>query len=166
MGKKAAVYGVLLSLALLVSFVETMIPLPIAIPGVKLGLSNIVILFVLYNMGIRDAVIVSVMRIVLAGFLFGNMAGILYSIGGAALSLFVMYLFRKSNWFSVAGISVCGGVAHNIGQSVIAAWVTSFKTIMFYVPFLLISGVVTGFIIGIVGKEMITRVLSKIYKNS
>ncbi len=158
MKKKVAIYGGLIALAFLVSFIETFIPLPIAIPGMKLGLTNIIIIYVLYTMGIKDAYGISIARVILCGFLFGNMAGILYSLSGAVISLGIMALLKKRKAFSIVGVSVCGGVAHNTGQIIVAAFVTSWKTVLFYFPFLLIAGVFTGIVIGILGKEMIRRI--------
>ena len=158
MKKKIALYGVFIALTLMVSFIESLIPLPIAIPGIKLGLANSVILFVLFSIGEKDAFIVSILRVIISGFLFANMAAILYSLSGAIFSFLVMYLLKKTDKFSIIGVSISGSIAHNLGQLFVAVIVTSVQTVMFYVPFLLIAGVITGILIGILGKEVICRI--------
>ncbi len=158
MKKKIALYGVLIALALMVSFVETLIPIPIMIPGIKLGLANSVILFVLYYIGNKDAFLISILRVIISGFLFANMASIFYSLGGALLSLFVMCLLKKTHKFSIIGISIAGAIAHNMGQLLVAAYVTSVRTVIFYFPNLMIAGIITGALIGIIGKEVIRRI--------
>ncbi len=158
MKKKIALYGVMIALALIMSFVESMIPMPIAIPGIKIGLANIVIVFALYSMGEKQAIWISICRIILSSFLFGSMAAMLYSLGGAVVSLGTMCLFKKTKWFSLIGISVIGGVMHNVGQITVAIFITSFKTILFYIPFLLLAGVITGLMIGIIANEVKRRI--------
>lgn len=164
MRKKIALYGVLTALTLLLGFVESLIPVVVAIPGIKLGLANMVIVFILYTMHPKDAVLVSVVRVLLAGFLFSGISGILYSLLGTLFSLLTMSVLKKSNRFSIIGVSICGGVAHNIGQMIIAAFVTSLQTISFYIPILIIAGMVTGTLIGIVSRELMKR-LSYIIQN-
>lgn len=158
MKKKIALYGILTSLCLLTGFIETLIPLPVAIPGIKLGLGNIVVLYILYTMGEKDAACISAAKVVLSGFIFGNMAGILYSLCGAALSLFVMIMLKRTKKFSVIGVSVSGGASHNTGQIIAAVIITSWSTVRFYIPFLIISGIITGIIIGILEREIMKRV--------
>ena len=110
--KKTAVLGLLLALSLVLSYVEILIPIPLGIPGAKLGLPNMLIVLILYEYGIREAVLVNLMRIILSGFLFGNYFSILYSLAGGLLSLSVMAVLKKTGGFSVAGISIAGGVFH------------------------------------------------------
>ena len=121
--KKTAYLGVYLALALICSYVESLIPFYFGIPGVKLGLTNIVVVLMLYCVGTKEALAVSALRIVLSGFLFGNMFSILYSLAGGLLSFLVMYLLKKTKWFGVLPVSVSGGIFHNVGQLVVAAYV-------------------------------------------
>ena len=150
-------FGVFTALALLFSYIESLIPFHIGIPGVKLGLANLIIVIALYKMNARQAFLLSVTRIVLAGFLFGNLFSILYSLAGGMLSLIVMILLKKQNGFSVMGVSVAGGVFHNVGQLVIAMLVTESLNLFYYVPVLMISGLITGIFIGIIANEMMKR---------
>ena len=120
MGKKSVYFGVFTALALIVSYVEALIPFSFGVPGIKLGLANIVVVAALYMWGGTTALLLSVVRILLSGFLFGNMFAILYSLAGALLSLSVMALLKKSGRFSVTGVSIAGGVFHNIGQMMAA----------------------------------------------
>ena len=150
-------FGVVTALALLFSYIESLIPFHIGIPGVKLGLANLIIVIALYKMNARQAFLLSVTRIVLAGFLFGNLFSILYSLAGGMLSLIVMILLKKQNGFSVMGVSVAGGVFHNVGQLVIAMLVTESLNLFYYVPVLMISGLITGIFIGIIANEMLKR---------
>ena len=159
MKTKAAYFGVFTALALIFSYVETLIPIHLGIPGVKLGLANLIIVITLYKMGTKEAYILSIVRVVLAGFIFGNMFSILYSMSGGLLSLSVMTLLKKTNKFSVMGVSMAGGVFHNIGQILMAAIVLDSLSITYYLPVLLISGVLTGFLIGFIANEMLKRLV-------
>lgn len=159
MKTKAAYFGVFTALALIFSYVETLIPIHLGIPGVKLGLANLIIVITLYKMGTKEAYILSIVRVVLAGFIFGNMFSILYSMSGGLLSLSVMTLLKKTDKFSVMGISMAGGVFHNVGQLLMSAIVLESLSITYYLPVLLISGVLTGFLIGFIANEMLKRLV-------
>lgn len=150
--------GLLTSLALIASYVELLIPVPIGIPGVKLGLANLVIVWALYGLRPTEAFAVNGMRILLSGFMFGNLSMILYSLAGALLSFLCMYLVKKSNAFSVIGVSLTGGVAHNVGQLLVAMLVLESLNLVYYGPVLLLSGLITGLLIGIVTREVYKRV--------
>ena len=154
---KAACLGVFTALALIFSYIETLIPFQIGIPGVKLGLANLIIVIALYKMRVRDALALSVVRILLAGFLFANLFSIIYSLAGGVLSLAVMAFLKKRGTFSVIGVSVAGGVFHNIGQLLVAMFVVETFSVAYYVPVLLVAGVITGCLIGIVSNEMLKR---------
>lgn len=160
MKTKVAYFGVFTALALIFSYVETLIPIHLGIPGVKLGLANLIIVITLYKMGVKEAYILSVVRVVLAGFIFGNMFSILYSMAGGLLSLTVMIFLKKTDKFSIMGISTAGGVFHNIGQLIMAAIVLESLSITYYLPVLLISGVLTGFLIGFIANEMLKRLVN------
>ena len=157
MKNNLAVFGVFVALAFMISYVESLIPFSVGIPGVKLGLANIVIVAALYLWGGREAFFLSVVRIFLSGFLFGNMFAILYSLAGSILSLAVMWLMKKSSRFSVVGVSIAGGVSHNIGQMAVASLLLPKAGLLYYFPFLLAAGVATGFLVGLVSGEIIRR---------
>lgn len=156
--KKTAFCGLMLALALIASYVESLIPIPIPIPGIKLGVANSIVLILLYMTDVKTSWIVSVSRVVLVGFLFGSMSSILYSLSGAVLSIVIMIWVKKQNCFTMTGVSVTGGVSHNMGQLLTAYLVLESKAVWYYLPVLMISGVVTGSIIGILGKEITKRV--------
>jgi len=150
--KKIPYYGLFAALAILMGYVEFMIPIPVPIPGVKLGLANVIVIIMLYFMDTKSAFFVSLIRVLLSGLLFAGFAGLLYSLAGAMLSFLVMAALKKTGRFSIVGVSVSGGVFHNVGQIVVAALVVENVRMAYYLPFLLISGVVTGFLIGIVAR--------------
>ena len=155
--RKIAYLGVFLALALILSYVESLIPFYFGIQGVKLGLTNLIVVVMLYCTGTKEAFGVSVARILLAGFLFGNLFSILYSLAGGVLSFIVMCLLKKTGRFHVISVSVTGGISHNIGQLIAAAFVVETYDIFYYMPFLLIAGVATGFVIGMLAQEFILR---------
>lgn len=154
---RAAYFGVFTALALIFSYVETLIPFHIGIPGVKLGLANLIIVIALYKMNVKSAYLLSVTRVVLSGFIFGSMFGILYSLAGGLTSLTVMALLKGNNGFSVMGVSIAGGVFHNIGQLIVAMLVVESYSAAYYLPVLLTAGLITGLIIGITANEMLKR---------
>ena len=161
---KTAYIGLFLAVALICSYIETLIPFSFGIPGVKLGLTNIVIVLMLYTVGTKESLLVSVLRIILAGFLFGNLFSILYSLAGGLLSFIVMALLKQTDKLGCVSVSVAGGISHNIGQILVAAVIVNNFNIMFYIPVLLIAGLLTGLLIGILAQELIVR-LPKIQKN-
>jgi heptaprenyl diphosphate synthase len=145
------------ALAFILSYIESLFPVPVPIPGIKLGLANLVVLTALYSMGVKEAFVLSVIRIFLVGFTFGNPSTMLFSLAGGLLSWFLMSLFKYSRLFSLAGVSIIGGISHNIGQIVMAMFIVENINIIYYLPFLLISGVATGMIIGILGAMIVKR---------
>ena len=151
---KVAYLGVFLALALICSYVESLIPFYFGIPGVKLGLTNIVVVLMLYCVGTKEAFAISMLRIVLAGFLFGNLFSILYSLAGGM----VMYLLKRTGKLGVLPVSVAGGMSHNIGQIAVAAFVVENINIFYYLPVLLVAGIVTGLLIGVAAQEIILRI--------
>lgn len=155
--QKTAHIGLFLAVALICSYIETLIPFSFGIPGVKLGLTNIVIVLVLYTVGTKEAFLVSVLRIVLVGFLFGNLFSILYSLCGGLLSFAVMAVLKRTDRLGCVSVSVAGGISHNIGQILVAAVIVNNFNIMFYIPALLIAGLITGLLIGILAQELIVR---------
>lgn len=157
MKARVAYFGVFTALALIFSYIESLIPFQIGIPGIKLGLANLIIVIALYKMSLREAYLLSVTRVVLSGFIFGSLFSILYSLAGALLSLTVMAVLKKSGGFSVLGVSIAGGVMHNIGQLAVAVFVVRTFSISYYLPVLLIAGLITGLVIGIVSDHMLRR---------
>ena len=154
---KVAQYGLIAALALVLSYLESLVP-SLGVPGVKLGLPNIAIVFALYRLGWRDACIISLVRVFLVFLLFGNGAGLAYSVVGAALSLALMGLLKKTGKFSSVGVSVAGGVAHNAGQILVAMVLLETARLAWYLPVLWVSGTVAGVLIGIVAGVLVERV--------
>lgn len=160
MKNRVAYFGVFTALALIFSYVESLIPIQLGIPGVKLGLANLIIVIALYKMRLSEVFLLSIVRILLSGFLFGNYFSILYSLAGGLLSLAVMALLKKTGDFSVMGISMAGGVFHNVGQLVVAMLVVETFSVGYYLPVLLVAGLVTGFLIGVAAGEMLKRLVN------
>jgi len=146
--EKIAYYGVFTALAIALCFAERFIPQPFAFPGIKLGLANIVVLVTLYRFNGKFAFGISVLRIIITGLLFGGPFAIIYSLAGGTLSFAVMYYAKKSNIFGIIGVSVLGGVAHNLGQIIIACFIVENIGLLYYTPILIISGLITGVITG------------------
>ncbi len=147
--QKLTFLSVFSALAIILSFVESLLP-PIwsVVPGIKMGLPNIIIIFLLYRFSFREAATVSFVRLLTVAFLFGNAMTLAYSISGAVLSLAVMWLLKRINKFSQIGVSIAGGVAHNLGQILIAIIILGTKEIGLYMPVLAISGTVAGIFVG------------------
>ncbi|MBR6391369.1 MAG: Gx transporter family protein [Lachnospiraceae bacterium] len=145
-----AYMGLCLALALILSYVESLIPFNFGIPGIKLGLANLCVVILLYICGYREALTVDLLRVILAGFLFGNLSMIMYSLAGAAVSFICMALVHKTGRFGPMGVSLSGGVTHNIGQLIVAVFVLGTMRIVYYVPALIISGALTGALLGII----------------
>ena len=158
LSRKTAFCGLVLALALIAGYVESLIPIAVAIPGIKLGTANSVILILLYMVGVKEAFIVNISRVVLSGFLFGSMSSILYSLSGAIVSLLIMTMLKKTDRFSISGVSMAGGVAHNIGQLTMAALVLETSAVWYYLPVLIISGSLTGLLIGFLTGEIRKRI--------
>lgn len=161
---KIALYGMMTALAFLLGYVETLIPLNLGVPGVKLGLANLASIVSMYMLGCQAAAAIALVRIILTGFTFGNMSMMIYSFAGAALSLVLMSLFYKLDWFGVTGVSILGGAGHNIGQLIVAALVVENAGVFYYLPVLLAAGTVAGAIIGILGGILIKRLNGFIQK--
>ncbi len=157
MKNKVAYMGVFLALALILSYVESLIPFYFGIPGVKLGLANLIVVIMLYAVGAKEAFAISMLRILLSGFLFGNLFSILYSFAGGILSFLVMWLVKRTGKFHVMSVSICGGITHNIGQILIASVIVETYSIFYYIPVLLIAGLITGMLIGVIAGEVSGR---------
>ena len=153
-----------LSFALILSFVESRIPALVAVPGIKAGLANIAVIFALYKLGAREAVVVSLMRVMIVSMLFGSVASLIYSVAGAVLSLSVMILLKKLTPLSEVTVSVFGGVMHNVGQIAAASFMLSTNVVVYYLPFLLVSGTLAGIAIGVASALLIKRIpIKKFY---
>lgn len=150
--RKVAYYGLFAALAILMGYVEMLIPLPIPIPGVKLGLANVIILIMLYFMDTKSAFFVSLIRVLLSGLLFAGFAGLLYSLAGAMCSFGAMALLKKTGKCSILGVSIAGGIFHNVGQIFVAALAVENVRMAYYLPFLLVSGIGMGLLIGIIAR--------------
>lgn len=157
-GRQIAEYGLLIALAMVFSYVEFLIPFSVAIPGVKLGLANVVVVFALYRLGKMEALVISIIRVLLISFMFGNAFALAYSLSGAVLSFALMLLCLRTKWFSPVGVAIVGGVSHNIGQILCAMVLLETKQIISYLPVLLLSGTIAGVAIGIIAGKIINRV--------
>lgn len=155
--KKVAFLGLAVGLAMILSFVESQIPALVAIPGIKVGLPNLVMVFLLYKIGWKETVIVSIIRVFLVSLLFGNLQTMVFSVFGAVLSLGGMILLKKLGLFSCISVSVIGGILHNVGQVLAACIYTSTAEIAYYLPILLISGTVAGVVIGLISGLLVKR---------
>ena len=168
--RRTAELGLFLALALILSYVESLIPFSFGIPGIKLGLPNLIVLLLLYEMpvdgqekgknlylakGAREALLVNGLRIILSGFLFSNLYAILYALAGALFSFMAMLIGKRIGRFSMLGVSILGGVFHNIGQILVAMLVVETFAVAYYAPFLIVAGTVTGALLGFVGIQLL-----------
>lgn len=161
--KKVAFFAMNVALAFVFSYLESLIPFNFGIPGIKLGLANLVVVTALYTVGEKQAFVISVIRIILSGLTFGGVFSLVYSLAGGILSFAAMLLAKKCRALSVTGVSIIGGSLHNIGQLIAAAVVMQTASIAYYLPVLLLSGAVTGAVIGVVSNLIINR-LNKVIK--
>ena len=155
---KIAYGAMLVALAMIFSYVESLIPISIGIPGIKLGVANLVTVLGIFFLGSCEVLTVVVMRICLVGFMFGNGVSIIYSLAGGLLSLAVMLIIKKTDKFSMISVSVAGGISHNIGQLLAAAIVLKSTAVVYYLPPLLVAGTVTGLLIGIIAQKVFPAV--------
>lgn len=156
--KRIACLGLFIALAFVLSYVEYLLPLNIGIPGAKVGLANLVVMVALYTLGKKDAALLSIVRVVLVGFTFGNLAMMLYSMAGALLSFVVMLIAKRTKLFSITGVSVLGGVFHNVGQIIVAMFVLETSSLLYYLPFLIVIGTISGIVIGVISSMITVRV--------
>lgn len=156
--KKMVTLSSLIAVAMILSYIESLVPAFVAVPGVKMGLSNIATVFALYTLGWPYAICVSVVRVFLSSLLFGNFVSLIYSLSGAALALLVMILLKKLDSFSSVGVSVAGGVCHNAGQIIAACIVMQNAAISLYIIPLIISGTLSGVLIGLVSGMLVERI--------
>lgn len=160
--KKIAALGLCTAVALILAYVESMLP-PLfhAVPGIKIGLPNIIIVFVLYRFGVKEAATVSLIRMLAVSFMFGNMMALVYSLAGAFLSMLVMVVLKKLNFLSVVGVSVAGGVFHNVGQILTAMLLLGTAELGYYLIILAITGTISGIFVGLCGGIIVKRIPKK-----
>lgn len=162
--KTVALLGLCTTLALILAYVEALIPPVFAsVPGIKMGLPNIVIIFVLYRKGVTSAACVSFLRIILVNMLFGNAMAFMYSLAGAFLSLAVMVLLKKVNLLSEVGVSVAGGVMHNLGQVLTAMVLLETSELGYYMVVLTVTGTIAGILVGLCGSILVKKIPQKIF---
>ena len=164
LGRRVALTGLMAALALIFSYVEVLFPFNAGIPGVKLGLANLVPLIILYRMDARYAFAANLIRVILAGLLFSGLFAALYSLAGSLTSFLVMYLLKKTRLFSVIGVSTAGGVFHNLGQLIVAMLAVSGPQLFHYMPVLIISGMIAGIIVGIGASILLDRIPEKLFR--
>lgn len=156
--KKLTVMALTTAVAMILSFVESQIPAFVAVPGVKVGLANIAVVFALYRLGWKEAAAISLVRVVMVSMLFGSIASLFYSLAGAVLSLAGMGLMKKTGRFTEIMVSVTGGILHNIGQIAMACLILETAALRYYLPFLLVSGIIAGVVVGLVSAVLVQRV--------
>ena len=154
MSKKVPLLGMFVAFAVILSYVESCI-LVLGIPGIKIGLANLAFIIVLYLEGTKEAAVCNFVRILIVGFMFGNLFSIFFALAGATLSMIVMVIMKKTNKFSIMIVSMFGGFFHNIGQILVAMAVVENLKLIYYLPVLLVAGTVTGFVIGIVAGKIL-----------
>lgn len=159
--RKISQYGMMVALALIMSYIEAQIPAFFAVPGMKLGLTNIVVVVSLYLLGSKSAMFINIVRIILVSLLFGNTMSLAFSFVGGMLSTLIMIILKKSGKFSTVGVSAAGGITHNIGQILVAIFLLNTSAITWYLPILWISGIISGVVIGIIA-GIVTSRLTKV----
>ena len=158
---KIAQMGLMIALAFVLSYLESLLPIQIGIPGAKLGLANIVVLIAIVQFGEKEALFLTVARAVLSGLTFGSLYSMAYSLSGGVLSTILMSFMHKVKKFSIIGISVVGGVTHNMGQLVIAMLVLKSLDLKYYSGFLILCGILTGVLTGLVCKSVLQNIRTK-----
>ena len=159
--KQIAKYGLLTALALILGYVESLIPAFFAIPGMKLGLPNIAVIIALYIIGVKGAFIINISRILLISFLFGNGISLLFSLSGGLLSLIIMIILKSTKKIGIIPVSICGAVSHNAGQIIVAMLLLETTSVAWYLAVLWFAGLAAGVVIGIISGEVIKRINAK-----
>ena len=158
MAKRAALMGMCIALALVLGWLESLVPVVPPVSGIKLGLANLVSIFLLYRMGYKEASIVTLLRVLLAGILFGNFSMILYSLSGAFLSILLMSILKATTKFSLVPVSIAGGIAHNLGQLIVAVIIVENGVLFYYLPVLILAGAISGALIGLLGAFLVKHI--------
>lgn len=162
--RRLAAASMLAALAIILAYLESLIPTSLVIPGIKLGLPNIVIVMALYEMDFGYAFTIDLVRIFISGLLFNGLFGTVYALAGGLLSLFVMWLLKKTGLFSMIGVSMAGGVSHNIGQLLAASAVVSDLRMFLYFPVLMFGGLSSGILMGIVASALDDKIPKQIFR--
>ena len=162
--KYPALCGLMIALSFALSYLEHLLPLPVGVPGVKLGLANLVVVMALYLLPVKQAFFIAAARVLFAGLTFGNAFSLLYSAAGGALSFLAMLLLKRTR-LSAAGVSVAGGVSHNIGQLIVAAFAMGTARLAYYLPVLLASGLGAGLLVGLIAAPVIDRLRKTAFGN-
>ena len=161
--KRLTTLALMTTFAIVLSYVESRIPTFVAIPGVKVGLANIVVILALYTQALKEAIIISGVRVFAVSLLFGNPISMIYSLSGAFLSLLTMFLLKRLTPLRTVTVSVLGGVTHNAGQIAVASVILETNVLSYYLPFLILSGTVAGIAVGVAAAVLIKR-LEKFFK--
>lgn len=155
--KRCAMSAAMCAVAIIFSYVEALIPLPLPLPGFKLGLANIAIVCSLYAFSLSDTLLIATARSVIVALLFGGVNTLMFSLVGGTLAIVTMHLLKRSGHFSIFGVSVAGATAHNLGQIIVAAVLTSSLSVAAYLPFLMVCSLITGLLIGLTAGIAIKR---------
>lgn len=155
--RSIAIFGLLVAVAMVLSWLEAQLVPFIPFPGVRLGLTNLVVLVALYKLGEKEAIGLNLVRILLVGLSFGNAFSLMYSLAGGLLSGLVMLLLKKTNRFNIVTVSVAGGIFHNVGQLLVAAAVLGSGAVLYYLVILWISGIIAGAFVGLICAELLKR---------
>ena len=159
--KRLTALALTISFALILSYIESRIPALVAISGIKAGLANIAVIFTLYKFGLKEAAAVSLIRVVIVSMLFGSPISMIYSIAGAVLSLASMALLKRLTPLNEISVSICGGIMHNVGQIAMASIMLSTNVVVYYLPFLILSGTLAGIAVGAASALLIKRIKIK-----
>ena len=146
------------ALAMILSYIESLIPIPFAVPGMKIGLANLVVIVALYVMDEKAAISISLIRVILVSFTFANLSAMIFSLAGALCSIICMLLLKRTGNYSVSGVSIVGAVSHNVGQLMVAMAVVKTVQVISYLPILIIFGVTSGFLMGMLAIMVINRI--------
>ena len=156
--RRLTTLSITIAVAMVLSYLESLIPVFVAIPGIKVGLANVAVIFTLYKLGDKEAIIISLIRVALISMLFGNAATFLYSIAGAIFSLLLMIILKRFSPLHTVAVSVVGGVAHNLAQICVASLLLRTDVLIYYLPFLLLSGIIAGIVVGVTGAILVERI--------
>lgn len=157
---RIALYGMLIAASFILSYIESLIPFYPGVPGIKMGLANLAVLVTIYTLGAADGITVSLIRIALVGFTFGNLFSMVYALAGGLFSLLIMLILKKTDLFGITGVSMAGAVAHNTAQIFVAMLVLRLPDVLIYLPYLILSGTLMGALTGITA-EAVTKRLKK-----
>ncbi|HHT24145.1 MAG TPA: Gx transporter family protein [Clostridiaceae bacterium] len=156
--KRITFLAMLVAISMVLSYLESLLPQIYIVPGIKLGLANIPVMFAIFKLKPSDALLISGIRIFLLSILFRSFLSFIFSITGGLMSIAFMLLFKRMNTFSIMGISVIGGVTHNLGQILIAVFIVNTPGLLFYFPVLIITGTLAGIAIGLICNLLVNRI--------